>query len=221
MYVVFLTSFIVWVACDTFPQTATAQSAPRTPVSSRSDSRQVELANLRADVKVLDRRMREMSLAMEDLTERNRRLSNKVEKLKKQNSELAGTVSQDQLDRAVDNLRQRMKSANTEQRRQIIREVTQQIDALGEQTQAAIDAVANNSSRRSSSSSSSSSSSQTSFSEDFPKEGISYTVRSGDTLSAIASRHDSTVRDIQNANQIANPGAIQVGQTLFIPQRNN
>jgi len=206
LWVVFFALSVVWVGCNTFSQTANAQS-----------SQQVELANLRADMQVLDRRLREMNNAMEDLIERNRRLSNEIEQLKRKNSELNGMVHQSQLDRAISDLQQRMQAANADQRRQIIREVTQQIDALGKQTQTAIDAVARNVSSRPSSSPVS----RPTFSEDFPKEGISYTVRSGDTLSGIASRNNSTIRDIQNANQITNPAAIQVGQTLFIPQRNN
>jgi LysM repeat protein len=56
------------------------------------------------------------------------------------------------------------------------------------------------------------------FSEDYPKTGVTYTVRSGDTLSAIARAHGSTVKHIQNANKIVNPSRdLQVGQTIFIP----
>ena len=40
----------------------------------------------------------------------------------------------------------------------------------------------------------------------------------GGTLSNIAKLHDSTVRDIQNANHIAVPEKLQVGTTLFIPR---
>ncbi len=197
----------VWIGGGMTPQTATAQSDPR----------QVELANMRADLQVLDRRMREMNLAMEELAERNRRLAAELEQVKRQNSQAPGAVGQAQLDQAINNLRQQLQTANTDQRRQIIREVTQQIEALGKETQTAIDALARNVSSRPSTTTIS----RPTFSEDFPKEGISYTVRSGDTLSGIATRNNSTVRDIQNANQITNPAAIQVGQTLFIPQRGN
>jgi lysozyme len=44
-----------------------------------------------------------------------------------------------------------------------------------------------------------------------------YTVRPGDTLSAVAARHGTTVEAISQANGITNPNEIEVGQTLTIP----
>jgi LysM repeat protein len=45
----------------------------------------------------------------------------------------------------------------------------------------------------------------------------SYTVKSGDTLTAIAARFGSTVAKIAAANGISNPNKIYVGQRLTIP----
>lgn len=47
-------------------------------------------------------------------------------------------------------------------------------------------------------------------------EGITYTVQRGDTLSAIASRYGTTVQEIADINNIANPNLIYPGQTLRI-----
>ncbi|WP_223756616.1 LysM peptidoglycan-binding domain-containing protein [Myxococcus sp. RHSTA-1-4] len=47
--------------------------------------------------------------------------------------------------------------------------------------------------------------------------GQTYTVKSGDTLSGIASRFGTTVSALQQANGISNPNLIQVGQRLTIP----
>ncbi len=44
-----------------------------------------------------------------------------------------------------------------------------------------------------------------------------YTVKDGDTLSAIAARFGATVDDIIALNNIADPNALQVGQNLLIP----
>ena len=44
-----------------------------------------------------------------------------------------------------------------------------------------------------------------------------YTIKSGDTLYAIAIRFGTTVAVIVSANDIANPNQISVGQTLIIP----
>ena len=58
---------------------------------------------------------------------------------------------------------------------------------------------------------------QTTFTEDYAKEGTSYTVQKGDTLSSIAQKTNARITDIVNANKISDPTRIQVGQTLFIP----
>ncbi len=44
-----------------------------------------------------------------------------------------------------------------------------------------------------------------------------YSVRRGDTLSALARRYDTTVSALVQANKIANPDLIRVGQKLVIP----
>jgi LysM repeat protein len=44
-----------------------------------------------------------------------------------------------------------------------------------------------------------------------------YTVRSGDTLLAIARRFATTVRAIRDANGIADPARLRIGQVLLIP----
>lgn len=45
---------------------------------------------------------------------------------------------------------------------------------------------------------------------------VTYTVKSGDTLSAIASRYGTTVTKLKNMNNIENPDLIYVGQVLTI-----
>jgi LysM repeat protein len=50
-----------------------------------------------------------------------------------------------------------------------------------------------------------------------PSTGTKYTVKSGDTLSKVAVAYGVTVQAIVNANSIANPNIIRVGQVLIIP----
>lgn len=45
----------------------------------------------------------------------------------------------------------------------------------------------------------------------------SYTVRSGDTLGTIASRHGTTVAALVQANRLSNPNLIRIGQELQVP----
>tara|TARA_A100001015_G_scaffold76822_1_gene85256 strand:- start:1838 stop:2425 length:588 start_codon:yes stop_codon:yes gene_type:complete len=60
------------------------------------------------------------------------------------------------------------------------------------------------------------------FSDDYPKTGLSYEVQPGDTLSQIALKFGSTVRFIQDANQIKDPARdLRVGDTIFIPLKEN
>jgi LysM repeat protein len=47
--------------------------------------------------------------------------------------------------------------------------------------------------------------------------GLTYTVKAGDTLSAIAKRYGVTTSAIQEANNITNASKIVVGQRLIIP----
>ena len=48
------------------------------------------------------------------------------------------------------------------------------------------------------------------------KKEITYTVKSGDTLSAIAKKYNTTYQEIAKKNNIANPNKIYVGQILKI-----
>jgi len=50
-----------------------------------------------------------------------------------------------------------------------------------------------------------------------PGTQVRYTVKSGDTLSAIARKYGVTVTQIANANNITNVNLIRVGQVLIIP----
>ena len=51
-----------------------------------------------------------------------------------------------------------------------------------------------------------------------PAEGTTYVVKSGDTLSGIASQFPGvTYLDIANANNLEDPYPLQVGQELIIP----
>lgn len=67
---------------------------------------------------------------------------------------------------------------------------------------------------QSSSSNSSSSSQSSSTTTNTEASAASYTVKSGDTLSGIASQYNTTVNQIVSLNQLSNPNLIYVGQVL-------
>ena len=168
--------------------------------TSSNDPRQ-ELFNLREDVRLLTQRVGEMSLTVEQLNRDNSSLQAKASQ---------SFVTLEQLNSAIATMNRTTQAALTEQKRETLEQVSARIEKLAKQTQAAIDAVAKSQATRPAV--------QTSFSEEFPKEGINYTVQNGDTLSGIAKKNGAKLSDIRNANKISDDTKIRVGQTLFIPQ---
>jgi LysM repeat protein len=161
-----------------------------------------ELASLREDVRLLSQRMNELSL--------------RVEQLERDNSELRSKSGQTyvtlaQLNEAISDAQKTMQAALREQKRETLQQVSVQLEKLANETQAAINALAKGAVTRPAVST-------PTFTEDYPKEGVSYTVQRGDTLSSIAHKTNAKTQDIINANKITDPTRLQVGQTLFIPQ---
>lgn len=173
-----------------------------TPVAAQTDLR-VSVADIKQDLATLIQQVKTLRLEVEQLRAENARLSNA----------LVGDNTRGEALAAVENLRQAYRQADEVQKQEILAEVNRQMQALANETQTVIQAVAG------------AINSQPSipppaveFSEDYPKTGKTYVVRSGDTLSKIARQHGSRIKDIQNANKIANPSRdLQVGQTIFIP----
>lgn len=162
-------------------------------------SPQVEMANLREDVRGLVQRVGELSLRIEQLERENA-------ELKQKSSAYAGAyATQTQLTDAVAELNQAIKAgdAATAER------AAAQIKKLGDSTNAALDSLAKGMATRPVV--------QTTFSDNYAKEGVSYTVQKGDTLAVIAKKTGAKTQDIINANKIADASRILVGQTLFIP----
>ncbi|MBE2213446.1 MAG: LysM peptidoglycan-binding domain-containing protein [Opitutaceae bacterium] len=157
------------------------------------------IAGLREDIRILD--------------ERTRQLTVEVEQLKRENSGLraqgdANYVTMAQMTAALADLERALRAGDKE----LAIQLTQQMERLAKQTNAALDALAKGSAR-----STAPAVQFTPLPANTP--GTTYEVQPGDTLASIATRFGSTVKDIQNANKIADPTKLQVGQTLFIPQR--
>lgn len=177
-------------------------------VSAQSDVR-VAVANLNQDVTLIAQQLKTLRLEIEEIQRENTRLRAQV---------AAATSNRDteaqitNLSSAIETLRREYRQADEVQKQQIIAEMTRQINALAKQTEGALNSVVKAVDAQPNVVT------PVHFSEDYPKTGRPYTVRSGDTLSGIAREHGSTVKHIQNANKIANPAKdLQVGQTIFIP----
>ncbi len=174
------------------PSALTAQPTP---------SPAVELANLREDVRMLVQRVGELSI--------------RVEQLEKENADLArssagaqqNVATLSQLNTAIADLTRDIKTADAQTKSEVLAVVATQMENLAKQTNVALDAMSRNRAAAA----------PASFSDNFPKEGVSYTVQSGDTLSKIAQKTGAKVADIINANKITDPAKVQVGQVLFVP----
>ena len=163
----------------------------------------VELANLREDVRGLSQKVADLTLRVEQLETEAGALREKA-KVAEQ-----GMATVSQLNEAVADLNRSMQSAIGTAKDETLRQVAAQMAKLAQQTNAALNALAKGQATRPPVA--------TVFSDDFPKEGENYTVQKGDTLAVIAKKTGAKVQDIINANKIADPSRIQVGQTLFIP----
>jgi LysM repeat protein len=175
------------------------------PVRAQSGPTQLDIANLREDVNLLTQRLGDLQIRVEQLERENAELKNH-----------SGTAAQSyatvaQLNDAVAELNRTVKAATAETKTETLEKVSVQLEKLARQTQAAIDALAKGQATRPAVT-------PPSFTEDYSKEGFSYTVQKGDTLGGIAKKNHASVRDITNANKIVDPTRLMVGQTLFIPQ---
>jgi LysM repeat protein len=167
------------------------------------NSPQFEIANLREDVRGLTQRVGELTLRLEQLERENAELRNRSSASDKSYATLA------QLNAAVSDMAQSIRTAVAGAKAETLQHVSAQLEKLGKQTNAALESLAKSQAARPSV--------QTNFADDFPKEGISYTVQKGDSLAAIAKKTGAKQQDIVNANKITDPSRIVVGQTLFIP----
>ena len=178
------------------------------PVTAQ-DSLRLTVANLSQDVNLLGQSLKTMRLEIEELRRENARIRAQVAAA---SSKSATNAQISNLSVAIETLRREYGSADAQQKQQILAELNRQISALAKETQSAINSIAKAAYNQPQVST------PPHFSDDFPKTGKTYVVRSGDTLSKIARDHGSTIKHIQNANKIVNPSKdLQVGETIFIP----
>jgi LysM repeat protein len=166
-------------------------------------SAQVELANMREDVRGLTQRFSELSLRVEQLERENSDLRAKHGASEK------GYATIVQLNDAIADLNRVIKSSVASAKTETLQQVASQMEKLGKQTNAALDSLAKSQATRPAA--------NTTFGDDYPKEGVSYTVQKGDSLASITKKTGAKQQDIINANKITDPSRITVGQTLFIP----
>ena len=175
----------------------TVLAAQNNPV----DQLRAEMAAMREDLRMLNQRVGELSLMVEQLNRENSQLQAKANQ---------SYVTVAQLNDAVADMNKALRAGLADQRRDVLDQVGDRIEKLARQTQSALDALAKNQATRPAIN-------PGGFSENYPKDGISYTVQSGDTLDIIARKTGAKKADIINANKLSDPSRIRAGQTLFIP----
>jgi LysM repeat protein len=180
------------LAAGVLAATAFAQNSP-----------QYEIANLREDVRGLTQRVGELSLRLEQLERENAELRQRTNAADKSYATVA------QLNDVISDVARTVRTAVAASKTETLQHVSAQLEKLGKQTNAALDSLAKAQVTRPAV--------QTNFADDFPKEGISYTVQKGDSLAGISKKTGAKQQDIVNANKISDPSRIVVGQTLFIP----
>lgn len=165
-----------------------------------------ELANLSEDVRGLKQRVNELQLRIEQLEHDNGELRGKAAN---------NFVTLTQLNEAVADLNRSIKSATASTKQETLQQVAVQMEKLANQMNAALESVA--AARSTRPATTAHTAPATTFSDDYPKEGVNYAVQKGDTLAIIARKTGGKPQDIVNANKLSDPSKIQVGQTLFIP----
>jgi LysM repeat protein len=171
----------------------------------RAQSGNVELANLREDVRLLTQRIGDLQLRVEQLEREN-------QDLREKNSGAArnyATVSQ--LNDSVADLNRAIKSSAAATKSETLQQVSIQMEKLAHQTNVAMESLAKNVTTTRSPVAA------PTFSDDYPKQGTTYTVQKGDTLATIVKKTGASAKDIINANKLSDPSKIQAGQTFFIP----
>lgn len=166
-------------------------------------SPQVELANLREDVRILTQRVGDLALRLEQVERENSELRRKLSEADRASVTLA------QLNETVESVNARIRTAAAGAKSEALQQVGVQLEKLAKQTNAALESLAKSQATRPVV--------QSTFSEDYAKEGIAYTVQKGDSLASIAKKTGAKQQDIINANKLADPSKITVGQSLFIP----
>ncbi len=170
------------------------------------NAQNAQIANLAQDVASLQQELGQLRSDIEETNRQNLQYRQQIADLK---------ASNDALNARVQELRGQMSS----QRSEILAIVDKKNDDLVKDVNASLTKMGKVVSSSGSTTRSSDPAVVPTFSSDFPKEGIEYTVEAGDTLEKIARKFNSTVAYIQNANKISDPKSLKIGQKLFIPQR--
>lgn len=213
-----------WKRADVFSKSGTAilliafltldaEAARSRSGTSAVEQSRIEIANLKEDVAFLQQEVGRLVLGIERISRENLSLKRLFEtRVSSQTMLLENYVTIAQLNNELERLRLELTSSGNRKKAEIVAKISRQMVRLATQTEKAISSLADSINAQPELRKA------IKFSNEYPKSGMAYTVRPGDTLSRIASKYNSTVTDIQNANKIVDPTKLMAGTTIFIPQ---
>ena len=167
----------------------------------------LDVANMREDIRGLQQRVGDLALRVEQLERENNELRSRVSGTDRNYATVL------QLNQAVEDVNRAIREAVATSKNETLQQVATQMEKLAKQTNAALDSLAKTQGTRTTV--------QPTFSEEYAKEGTSYTVQKCDTVALIAKKTGARMQDIVNANKLSDPSRILVGQSLFIPNPPN
>ena len=183
----------------------------------------VQVANLMQDLDLLRHKVVRLSEDILTLRQKNARLQERLiqQEQRKFPTPREDLISRENLNEALGRVQQtwqqQIKTWQEEisqEQQKVANKVSQQIYALSQRFNQSLQALAETLEAEPQLAQ------EQEFAQDYPKQGMPYIVKSGDTLSEIAQKFNASVRDIQNANRISQPSRdLRVGQTIFIPQK--
>lgn len=172
---------------------------------------QMKVSDLNEDVGLIMKQVAKLQLEMEILREENKNLKQELSKIEKIHAKLQ--FVQETQKNQVKHIERNLKAM----RNDTLEEISEKMHKLTLSTNATIKELIDTVNKGNLS--------QTiveniHFNDNYPKEGIEYKVKKGDTLSVIALKNNSTTGYIQNANRIKDPKKdLKAGQIIFIPQK--
>lgn len=162
----------------------------------------VVIADMQQDMALIKSQFGQIKLELEEMRRENKVLMDRVRKAE------SASMSVD-----FSSVKAEMGIKNEAMKKEVLSHVKKELEAMATQLNRALEKMAGAVNRMPKETL------PTNFSENYPKNGIEYTVRSGDTLSRIASQNKSRIKWIQDANKIADPNrGLRVGESIFIPQ---
>jgi len=170
-----------------------------------------QVANVVADVRLLDERLRLINAELEEMRRENAVLRRNLVSSQSQvdaNMNKFATIAN--VNSAVADAVRQLEKRDDLMKDEIVLQVTKQIKEFAMKVNKTIGKIPSAAPKDNPKL-------RHSFPKNYPDNGVVYKVKSGDNLGSIAKAHNSTVDWIQNANERPDASYLLVGEELFIP----